>query len=178
MACCLTHQAITWTNVDWSSRKSSDIQLRTISQAISRPSITKNCLKITCLKFYSKFPGANELKHGMEKSFVQAGCAELSPVINHHGFVINRLYHTLHKRMAGLISKCILKRMQWISFSYFVMMNRRAYQYKHNRYANLRCKWILAHFILGLKYFMRTRPVSWLLGPLLLIGFNRPSMHK
>ena len=28
-----------------------------------QPSITKICLKITCLKFYSNFPGANELTH-------------------------------------------------------------------------------------------------------------------
>ena len=41
--------------------KSSDIQIRTISQEIPQPSITKICLKITCLKFNSNFPGANEL---------------------------------------------------------------------------------------------------------------------
>ena len=28
---------------------------------MSQPSITKICLKITCLKFHSNFPGANEL---------------------------------------------------------------------------------------------------------------------
>ena len=35
------HQAITWTNVDWSSVKSSDIHIRTISQEMSQPSIIK-----------------------------------------------------------------------------------------------------------------------------------------
>ena len=59
MACCLT--AITWTNVDWSSVKSSDIHIRAISQEMLQPSITKICLKITYLKFHSNFPGANEL---------------------------------------------------------------------------------------------------------------------
>ena len=55
------HQTITWTTVDWSSMKSSDIHSREISQEMPQPSITKICLKITCLKFNSKFPGANEL---------------------------------------------------------------------------------------------------------------------
>ena len=40
-------QAITWTNVDWSSVKSSDIHIRAISQEMPQPSITKICLKIT-----------------------------------------------------------------------------------------------------------------------------------
>ena len=55
------HQAITWTNVDWSSVKSSDIHIRAISQEMPQPSITIICLKITCLKFHSDFPGASEL---------------------------------------------------------------------------------------------------------------------
>ena len=33
------HQAITWTNVDWSSVKSSDIHVRAISQQMPQPSI-------------------------------------------------------------------------------------------------------------------------------------------
>ena len=53
-------QAITWTNVDWSSAKSSDSHIRAISQQIPQPSITKICLKIACLKFHWNFP-ANEL---------------------------------------------------------------------------------------------------------------------
>ena len=35
------NQAITWTNVDWSSAKSSDIHIRAISQEMPQPSITK-----------------------------------------------------------------------------------------------------------------------------------------
>ena len=49
------------TNVDWSSVKSSDIQIRAISQVMPQPSITKISMKITCLKFHWNFPGANEL---------------------------------------------------------------------------------------------------------------------
>ena len=55
------HQAITWTNVDWSSVKSSDIHIRAISQEMPQPSITKFRLKITYLNFHSNFPGTNEL---------------------------------------------------------------------------------------------------------------------
>ena len=55
------HQAITWTNVDWSSVKSNDIDISAISLEMPQPSITKICLKITCLKFHSSFQGANEL---------------------------------------------------------------------------------------------------------------------
>ena len=52
------YQGITWTNVDWSSVKSSVIRTRTISQAMHLPSVTKSHLKI---KWHSNFPGANEL---------------------------------------------------------------------------------------------------------------------
>ena len=45
----------------WWSPLSSDIHTRTISQEMPQPSITKICLKITCLKFHENFPGANEL---------------------------------------------------------------------------------------------------------------------
>ena len=41
--------------------KPSDIHIRAISQKMPQPSITRMCLKITCLKFHSNFPGANEL---------------------------------------------------------------------------------------------------------------------
>ena len=40
---------------------SSDIHNKAISQEMSQPSITKICLKITCLKFHSNFSRANEL---------------------------------------------------------------------------------------------------------------------
>ena len=59
------HQAITWTNVDWSSVKCSDIHIRAISQETPQPSITEICLKITYLKFHSNFPGANEFNWGI-----------------------------------------------------------------------------------------------------------------
>ena len=41
--------------------KSSDIHIRAISQEMPQPSITKNSLKITYLKFRSNLPGVNEL---------------------------------------------------------------------------------------------------------------------
>ena len=41
--------------------KSSDIHIRAISQEMPQLSITKICLKITYLEFYSNFPGASEL---------------------------------------------------------------------------------------------------------------------
>ena len=56
------HQAITWTNVDLSSVRSSDIHLRVVSQKIPQPSVTKFSFKIAYLKFHSNCPGANELK--------------------------------------------------------------------------------------------------------------------
>ena len=61
MACCLWHQAITWTNVDLSSVRSSDIHLRVVSQKIPQPSVTKISLKTAYLKFHSNHPGVNEL---------------------------------------------------------------------------------------------------------------------
>ena len=48
-------------NVDWSSVKSSDINIRAISQVMPQPWITKIRLKITYLKFYWNSPGPNEL---------------------------------------------------------------------------------------------------------------------
>ena len=49
------------TSVDLSSVRSSDINLRAISQSITLPSITKIRLKITYLKLKWNLPGANEL---------------------------------------------------------------------------------------------------------------------
>ena len=57
------HQAITWTNVDWSPVKSSDIDIRAISQEVPQPSITKIRLKLAYLKLHSNFPGVNELMY-------------------------------------------------------------------------------------------------------------------
>ena len=56
------HQAITWTNVDLSSLRSSDVHLRAISLEISQPSVTKISLKIFFLRFYWNLPEANELR--------------------------------------------------------------------------------------------------------------------
>ena len=55
------HQAITWTNVDLSSGRSSDINLRASLQEIHQPSITEIIWKIKYLEFHSNFPGVNEL---------------------------------------------------------------------------------------------------------------------
>ena len=57
----LGHQAITCTNVDLSSVRSSDIHLRANSQEITQPSIAEIIWKIKYLKFRLNFPGANEL---------------------------------------------------------------------------------------------------------------------
>ena len=57
--CC--HQAITWTNADLSSVKSSGIHLRAISLEIPQPPFTKISLKITYLKSNWNLLGANEL---------------------------------------------------------------------------------------------------------------------
>ena len=54
------HQAITRTNVDLSSVRFCGVHVRTISQEIPQPSITKISLKSTYLKFHSNFSGANE----------------------------------------------------------------------------------------------------------------------
>ena len=53
----LGHQAITWTNVDLSSIRSSDIHLRAILQKISQPPIIKISFEITHIKFHSNLPG-------------------------------------------------------------------------------------------------------------------------
>ena len=61
MACCLTAPSH-YLNPCWLiSSESNDIHIRAISQDMPQPSIIKICLKITCLKFNSNFPGANEL---------------------------------------------------------------------------------------------------------------------
>ena len=52
------HQAITWTNVDLSSLRSSDVHLREISLEISQPSITKISLKNHFSKILLKSPMA------------------------------------------------------------------------------------------------------------------------
>ena len=54
------HQAITWTNVDLSSVRSSGIHLSAILQEIPQPSVTEISLTIIYLKFCSNLPGAND----------------------------------------------------------------------------------------------------------------------
>ena len=67
MACCLTapshYQAITWTNVDLSSVRLSDIHLRASSQEIRQPSITEIIWIITYLKCHSNFPRGQWVKN-------------------------------------------------------------------------------------------------------------------
>ena len=58
------HQAITWTNVDLSSVRSSGIHLSAISWEIpARPQFTKISLTITYLKLNWNLPRANELTY-------------------------------------------------------------------------------------------------------------------
>ena len=68
------HQAITWTNVDFSSIKSCGVHVRTISQEIPQPSITKISLKITSLKCI-KFLGSQWAKINFAGMF----CAAAAP---------------------------------------------------------------------------------------------------
>ena len=55
------HQAITWTNIDLSSVRSSGIHLRAISREMPQPPFTTFSLKITYMKLNWNLPGANEL---------------------------------------------------------------------------------------------------------------------
>ena len=55
------HQAITWTNVDLSSLRSSDIHLRAVSHLIPLPPFTKIRLKIAYIRFHSNLPEVNKL---------------------------------------------------------------------------------------------------------------------
>ena len=55
------HQAITWTNVDLSSQRSRNVNLRAISLQISQPSVTKISLEMIFLGIYWNLPGVNEL---------------------------------------------------------------------------------------------------------------------
>ena len=71
MACCLTAPNH-YLNQCWriiSEVQWRDIHIRAISQEMPQPSLTKICLKITCLKFHSNFPGGNELKCYVWRSF-------------------------------------------------------------------------------------------------------------
>ena len=61
MACCLRHQAITWTNVDLSSMRSLGIHLRALSLDTVKIPVNKTRSKIAVLKWQPGLPGANEL---------------------------------------------------------------------------------------------------------------------
>ena len=63
------HHAITWTNVDLSSVRSSGIHLRAISQEIPQPLFTKVSLKIAYLKLNWNLPGANDLTYHLHNQF-------------------------------------------------------------------------------------------------------------
>ena len=68
------HQAITWTSLDLSLVKSSDIRLMLTSLEIPQPSTTECCLKITYLKSQSNLPGTNELIWYLADSSLLQGC--------------------------------------------------------------------------------------------------------
>ena len=60
MAWCRQATAITWTNVDLSSVRSSRIHLSAILQERPQPPVPEISLKTTSLKFCSNLPGATE----------------------------------------------------------------------------------------------------------------------
>ena len=82
--------------------KSSDIHIRTISQEMPQPSITKICLKITCLKFHSNFAGANELNSlpGHE-TMAQTECL-------HHGNTLHSVFNSLAPGRCGCYLKLVI----------------------------------------------------------------------
>ena len=57
------HQAITWTNSDFSLVRLSDIHLRASSLEIPQSSTNKMIWKIKYLKYHSNVPRVNELTH-------------------------------------------------------------------------------------------------------------------
>ena len=59
-ACCLMAPSH-YLNQCWLIISEVQWHIRAISLEMSQPSITEICLKITCLKCHSNFPGANEL---------------------------------------------------------------------------------------------------------------------
>ena len=61
MACCLWHQAITWTNVDLPSKTFCGIHLRAIWQEVLMNLIRNPCSKITISRLLSHLLGTNEL---------------------------------------------------------------------------------------------------------------------
>ena len=84
------HQAITWTNVDLSSVRSCGFHEMAISQEMPQSSITKICLKITCQKFHTNFPGVNELIPYFPDPFTM-GCAASSEPQRPGKYPVDRL---------------------------------------------------------------------------------------
>ena len=75
MACLVTAPSHhTWTNVDLSLVKSSDIHLRAISQEVPRPRNTKLSLKITSKVFHYNHPGTNELTWNVHSERISDLC--------------------------------------------------------------------------------------------------------
>ena len=62
MACCLQHQAITWTNVDFWSVRFLGTHPRAISKWVPKLLFVVMSLKIILLKLLPYLPGTNELK--------------------------------------------------------------------------------------------------------------------
>ena len=73
--------------------KSSDILIRAISQEMPQPSATKICWKITCLKFYSDPPGANELTWSM--------------------FCFSQILKALFSKSGYAVPKSVAKQLSW-----------------------------------------------------------------
>ena len=78
MACCLTAPSH-YMNQCWLII--SGIHLRTISQEIPQPSITRISLKIVYLQFLSNLPGANELNSQQTCHIFHSGASYRVPVV-------------------------------------------------------------------------------------------------
>ena len=122
-------QAITWTNVDFSSLRSSDVHLRAILFQISQPSVTKISLKIIFVIFYWNLPGASELRHHaspvwllstngifrcifLEVSMQYDPVGPVSILIN-HGLIWNNLTHCLMGHVVVFLNVQFFNTIQW-----------------------------------------------------------------
>ena len=98
------HQAICWTNVDFSLVRSSNICLRAISQEITKSSVTKISLKFTCLKFHWNLPGSNELILWNTPSFLSWSMHHLLiiPPASMKGSILVSLCPSFHRIVSAL----------------------------------------------------------------------------
>ena len=87
------HQAITWTNIDLSSKKSCNFLMKTISLEILVISMCNTSTKNTFLKLRPHLPGANELT--VDK-FVHWCEYEFRPLKPSHSFFEGELWGILH----------------------------------------------------------------------------------